>query len=221
MYFQIFWQRHHLIWCQCVQVQLDWSWCQAYQCIDVTIHHWNDLFSQTTVQWSQQQPHTMVCWLCCFQELSHTFARDLDILTMITVEIFNMSSDVQMIVSGLNSHMGSFVAMISQYRVKNLIRGIAISLVHAIFHCAKWSSLVRTWHTTVQPYQLGYFAAFTASSVAMCCCDCIHLSSTGLFSAMSDNGNLRKHLRRSGSLLISRSLEVKSKSTTGAFSPPL
>lgn len=47
----------------------------------------------------------------------------------------------------------------------------------------------------------------------------IHPRLTRLFSAISGKGKLRKHLSKSGSLLMSRSLEVKSKGTTGAFSP--
>ncbi len=60
---------------------------------------------------------------------------------------------------------------------------------------------------------------FVASSMPMFDWVCIHSRSTGLFTATSDKGKLRKNSRRSGSLLMSRPLGVKSKRTTGTCSP--
>lgn len=42
---------------------------------------------------------------------------------------------------------------------------------------------------------------------------------TGLFSAMSTNGNLIRHMSKSGSSLMSKPLDMKSKRTIIAFYP--
>ncbi len=69
-------------------------------------------------------------------------------------------------------------------------------------------SLLKHW--------LGYLAAFVSSSVPVFCCVCIHAKSTGLVPTTLGNGRLRKHLRKSGSSLMSRPIELKLR-TTGAL----
>ncbi len=128
-----------------------------------------------------------------------------------------------MIISGLDSHPWPFAACMSLKEWYHLIRDIIISLVNAFFYCVRQSSFGRAWHTIIWPqisllkYHSGYLVAFVASSMPMFCWACIHLRSTRLFSATSGKDILRKHLSRSGPLLMSRPLEIKPKRPTGAF----
>lgn len=61
----------------------------------------------------------------------------------------------------------------------------------------------------------GYLVAFVASSVPVFCWVCIHPRSSGLLSAALGNGQLKKHSGKSGLSLMSRPLDMKSKSTIG------